>query len=129
MNRVEKFQYIKTKIPFKWFDFAVLIVLGLIILLVFLLVPFKEGERVNVYIEGDLKYTYSLYEEVGFEIKNGENINKVKISNGKVKVISSNCANQNCVLHGEISMANERIVCLPHKLVIEISGEEVDAVS
>lgn len=129
MNRAQKFEYIKNKIPFKWFDFIVLGVVGLIILLVFLLVPFSKGEQVNVFVDGELKYTYSLNEDIEIKVEADGGVNTIRILDKKVSVIFSNCSNQNCVRQGEIFRGGERIVCLPHKLVVEITGGEIDAVS
>ena len=50
--------------------------------------------------------------------------NTIRIKNGEVDVISSNCSNQVCVNHDPISRAGEQIVCLPHGLVVEIVQDE-----
>ena len=50
--------------------------------------------------------------------------NTVKVKNGKVLVLWANCKNQICVNHKPISNSGETIVCLPHKLVIEITDEK-----
>ena len=45
---------------------------------------------------------------------------------------SSTCKNQICVEHGPIKTANDCIVCLPNKVVVEIvdsEGGEVDVIS
>lgn len=43
----------------------------------------------------------------------------------------SDCKNQICVEDGKISRTNQSIVCLPNKVVVEITGgeEEFDAVA
>lgn len=43
---------------------------------------------------------------------------------GKVQMLQSSCPDQICVHHTEIAKTGESIICLPHKLVIEISGAE-----
>ncbi|MDO4437431.1 MAG: NusG domain II-containing protein [Coriobacteriaceae bacterium] len=53
--------------------------------------------------------------------------NRVRIHNGSVQVIESNCGNQTCVEHAAISGAGEQIVCLPHQLVVEVVANEADA--
>ena len=50
--------------------------------------------------------------------------NTIRLKNGEVDVISSNCSNQVCVNHDPISRAGEQIVCLPHGLVVEIVQDE-----
>lgn len=54
-------------------------------------------------------------------------INAISIESGVVSVPSSNCSNQVCVEHDQISQPGEQIVCLPHGLVIEVVEHEEDA--
>ena len=45
---------------------------------------------------------------------------------------SSDCHNQVCVNHKPISRSGESIICLPHKVVVQIEGgkeADVDAVA
>lgn len=52
----------------------------------------------------------------------------VEINNGTVRVIRSSCRDKFCVKHRPISMPGERIICLPARITVEITGdEEVDA--
>ena len=50
--------------------------------------------------------------------------NTVLVSNGAVSVIDADCPNHDCIQQGEISNTNQQIVCLPHKLWIEIVAED-----
>lgn len=49
-------------------------------------------------------------------------INIIEINKNVVKIIESDCYNQICVHDGEISEVGDVLVCLPHKLVVEIKG-------
>ncbi len=49
--------------------------------------------------------------------------NTVVVKNGGVHVESADCDNQDCVHQGAISTADKQIICLPHKLWIEIVSE------
>ncbi len=51
--------------------------------------------------------------------------NTVLVSNGAVSVIDADCPNHDCIQQGEISNASQQIVCLPHKLWIEVVAEGV----
>lgn len=42
--------------------------------------------------------------------------------NGEVQMIMSSCPDLICVHHRAVSKTGESIICLPHKLVIEITG-------
>ena len=50
----------------------------------------------------------------------------IKVSEGKVCIEKSNCKDQLCVEQGYISSTHEKIVCLPNKVVVTISGDESD---
>ena len=51
-----------------------------------------------------------------------ENYNILQISGGAVAVIEANCGDHTCVRTGAVSREGERIVCLPHRLIIHIEG-------
>lgn len=65
-------------------------------------------------------YTIPLDGENGAE-------NLVEVAPGRVRMRSANCPDQVCVNQGWISDAAVPIVCLPHQVVIEISGGESHA--
>ena len=43
-------------------------------------------------------------------------------SDNEIKMLQSSCPDKICVNHSTISDTGENIICLPHKLVIEIKG-------
>lgn len=50
---------------------------------------------------------------------------------GEIRMLESNCPDQDCVSHRAIFATGEAIICLPHKVVIEIidgKGPELDGV-
>ena len=88
-----------------------------------------QGNRVVVKIDGEVTQSYSLSENAEFEIKTGknnENINVVVIENGKVRVTEADCPDGICQEYRPISYVGETIICLPHKVVIEIVGDNED---
>ena len=80
-----------------------------------------------------------LRKDTTFGIEQGEMINTITVENNTIRVSGANCTTGSCVRQGAISKKNQVIVCLPHKLMIEIrssgssgnTGEEAeyDAVS
>lgn len=55
--------------------------------------------------------------------------NVIRVQDGQVSVTEADCPDQVCVRQGEISDDAVPIVCLPHKLVIEVTAEsDKDAV-
>jgi len=61
--------------------------------------------------------------------------NTVEISNGEVHMHDANCNDQVCVRSGAIDSPGETIVCLPHKVIVEITAkdasddQEIDIIS
>lgn len=51
-----------------------------------------------------------------------EGYNVLQIARGTAAVIEANCGDRTCIRMGEISREGERIVCLPHRLIIYIEG-------
>lgn len=50
--------------------------------------------------------------------------NVIEVQASKVRVSEADCPNQDCVEQGWISNAGQQIVCLPHKLVVNITDED-----
>ena len=53
--------------------------------------------------------------------------NLVEVAPGRVRMQSANCPDQVCVNQGWISDASVPVVCLPHQVVLEITGGESHA--
>ena len=90
--------------------------------------PDGEGAYVTVTRNGEPLVRYSLYEERTEEIsdpKRGYNI--LVIENGEAYISDADCGDHTCIHTGKISRDGERIVCLPHKLVIEVTGGDTSA--
>ena len=56
-----------------------------------------------------------------------ENYNLLFISGGEVSVFDADCPDGLCVKARNISKSGESIICLPHKLVIQIESKEEGA--
>lgn len=88
-----------------------------------------EGNNVIVKINGVEAASYSLDDDVRYEIKTGknnENINVLVIKNGKAYITEADCPDGICKEYRPISYVGETIVCLPHKVVIEITGDSTE---
>lgn len=56
-----------------------------------------------------------------FDLEQGTNdINTVEVDHDKIRMKSATCSDQVCVRTGYISKPGQTIVCLPHKVIIEI---------
>ena len=88
----------------------------------------KKFDKLNVeiYVNGNLYKKIPLKnhnEDIKIITDLGENI--VSISNGKVKILNSDCKDEICVKDGYISKPGKQLVCLPHKLMVQITGESL----
>lgn len=57
-----------------------------------------------------------------YRFKDGDEWNEIVATDNKIAITEANCQDQVCVRKGEISHAGESIVCLPHKLLIQINA-------
>lgn len=58
------------------------------------------------------------------EDESGRNV--LSVERGRVRVSEADCPDQVCVKQGWVSNGAAPIVCLPHKLVVELAGTEED---
>ena len=61
-------------------------------------------------------------ESYSFVVESGAGSNTVLVEPGRIRVSEADCPDQVCVNQGFISDGTVPIVCLPHKLIIEILG-------
>lgn len=63
------------------------------------------------------------------KLPEGTGYNLIWVTDGTVIMEVSDCRDQICVHHKPVSSKGESIICLPHKLVVEIIGGENTAVN
>ncbi len=81
----------------------------------------KEGLNVEISLDGEVVKIMELSDDEQEYLVNTDNgTNLIKISKGVVTVSEADCPDKVCVNHKPISLTGETIICLPHKLVIEI---------
>ncbi len=108
--------------------------LVLVSVIIFLIIHFtmEDGERVVVYQDSEEMTSYDLNSDGEYEINTDAGTNVLVIEDGKAYIKEADCPDGLCIKMGKISKSGENIVCLPHKLVIQIEGGEeveLDAVS
>ena len=102
-----------------------LIVLGFV-LSYFVAFGKSDGDRAEITAAGEQFGVYSLLEDRTVVVDQDGCMNKLRIEDGKVRMIDSDCRGSDCVHEGQISKTGETIVCLPNKVVVEITGGEGD---
>lgn len=78
--------------------------------------------QVVVTVDGKDYGTYSLRQEQVIRIETDHGYNELTIKDGQASVTASDCKNQVCVHSMAISQSGQSIICLPHKLIIQITG-------
>ena len=94
---------------------------------VILLIPKEKGVIARIIQDGKVLYEIQLNEVPGPQTYhvNGENgYNTVLVQQGHVRMMEASCPDQVCVNQGWISNSALPIVCLPNKVIIEITGGE-----
>lgn len=86
----------------------------------------EAGSYVAVNVDGEQTAIYPLPENTEVTITTGENnedINVLVIKDGKAMISEANCPDGICAETRAAQYVGETIVCLPHKVVIEIVAE------
>lgn len=119
---------------FKKLDFVIIAVLMILSFLPEIILGASVGKGFsNTYAEitvsGELYRTIPLSKNKGEEIikletKYGTNL--IKINNNKIGIIEADCPDQVCMNPEYIEKPGESLVCLPHKVMIEIKGMAED---
>ena len=69
-------------------------------------------------------YKTSIKKDQIYQIPEENGTNVMQIKDGKVTMKKADCKDQICADHKAIEKSGETIVCLPHKVVIEIRSED-----
>lgn len=100
--------------------FIILFIVALSLVLIVAFSSSDKGAKALVTVDGQILGEYSLRTDLNKEIKTQYGKNTVIISNGECYVTDADCRDGICVSRGKISKVGESIVCLPHKLIVEI---------
>lgn len=96
------------------------IAVALILLVIVKFVNWESGTQIEIRVNGQ---TYGIYDlnknqEITVDTEYGHNL--VFIADGLAYMSEADCPDGYCKNQGKISHENETIVCLPHKLVVEV---------
>jgi hypothetical protein len=84
----------------------------------------NDGARAIVYVDKQEYASYSLQEDGEYEIQTDRGTNHLIIKDGKADMTEADCPDKLCVQEKAVSKNGETIVCLPHRVVVEITSEE-----
>lgn len=84
----------------------------------------QDSAQVSVRVNGTCVKTFSLEDTVTYTIEGEGGINVLHIDDGVAWLSEADCQDQICVNTGKIKYAGQSIICLPHKVVVEIKEAE-----
>ena len=86
-----------------------------------------NGTYAEVTLDGKLYKKILLSEHRGEEqidVKTEYGYNIIEIKDGAIRILDSDCRDRICIKSGFISKPGELLVCLPHKLMVEIKSND-----
>lgn len=111
-----------------WVILMALVLAVCVGLSIFLLQPGQAADRIEIWSEGELKYSLSLRVDQTITIETATGSNTVTIRDGAVAVTEADCPDHYCMHRGFCTGGSE-IVCLPNRLVIRfLEEQEIDGV-
>lgn len=122
----------KDKIKRDLFFIVAALTVALLIWGIFCLMNQNGGDTVVVFRDGQILERYSLAQDNIYIIPYGEEYNLLMISGGEAFVSDADCPDGLCMKQRAVSRDGESIICLPHKLVIQVVAKEegdLDAVT
>lgn len=114
---------IKKSSAFKMSD--IIIILGAAILLicaVFLIKPTGRGEFAYIYSGSKLIKIMPLADDDVFLYEFDGHYNQITVKDGAISVTAADCDDELCLNSLPINVSGSSIICLPHKLYIEVQG-------
>ncbi|MDO4295791.1 MAG: NusG domain II-containing protein [bacterium] len=120
----------KNTVPSKTFKKADLLLIGVLLLVALSAFGIRSyvyhspAARVEITVDGELYASLDLHQNFEGDIPSADGGNNhLIIHDGTVHISDANCPNQDCVRQGSISQNGEQLVCLPHKVSVQILGD------
>ena len=102
-------------------DICLILVFLMIAGLIYLLTRNGEaGNQVRITLDGEEYGTYFLTEDQEVPVRTEYGYNIVQIEDGKGFMKDADCPDKYCIHQGKTDRKNKSIVCLPHKLMVEV---------
>lgn len=83
----------------------------------------REGSKVVIRVDKEVCGIYDLNVDKTVPVTGEGFSNTLVIRDGKADMTEADCPDRICVKHRPVSHVGETIVCLPHKVVVEVIGE------
>lgn len=104
---------------------AILVAVLAAVMIILNVIGSHASRRLVITVDGKEYQNFVLTDQTNKQItiETPYGYNEVVITNGVVDVVDADCENHVCVDTKPASKVFDKIVCLPHKLVIEIVGD------
>ena len=79
------------------------------------------GSLVRIYSDNEIVKELSLNRDDSFTITTDLGTNTIVVENGQAFMADADCPDKICEQMGLISKPGEMIICLPHKIIVEVS--------
>jgi hypothetical protein len=79
-----------------------------------------DGMRVRITQNGEVVGEYPLTEERSVSVSGDSGTNLIVIDGESVRMEEADCPDRYCIRQGRISRRPDTIVCLPHRLIVEL---------
>lgn len=87
----------------------------------------SAGTYVEIRVDGEKTAAYPLSADRRETLQTASGENTILIQDGAASMTAADCPDRVCVSMRRISRSGETIVCLPHKLVLEIKNSKNEA--
>lgn len=95
----------------------------------------EKGNYVEIMVDGEVYEICPLDVDKEIVIEKADGQNRIVIQNGEAYMADADCPDRYCVSQGKISEEKQMIVCLPHRLTVEVKSgggmpatDDVDAI-
>ena len=103
---------------------SILISAGVLLAVLIYFPRTSAGTYVEIRVDGKRTAAYPLSADRRETLQTASGENTILIQNGAASMTAADCPDRVCVSMRRISRSGETIVCLPHKLVLEIKNSE-----
>ena len=107
-------------------DLIIISVIAILALALFVFIKSnnRTGACAVVTVDGKETARFFLDTDIEYEIKSSAGVNSLVIKDGYAYLKDADCPDRLCVKMGKINKEDQSIICLPHKVIIEIKGGE-----
>lgn len=89
----------------------------------------ESGLVVRVHDGSGDVHEFPLDQDARHTIKTSYGCNTIQIENGAVRMVDADCPNHSCMNQEALSKPGAQIICLPHKLWVEVARAQEDGTS